>query len=355
MDEGSCLFARAYGDPTDVGRQIGAQLRQPIRDLLALLDLPDCFACDAHRERLSCMLGNLDRLAPHLIAEMEGVAEGAGLPCQTIFMLNCLVELTVLGCSVLGFADAAGGPLIAKTNDLAADQTPQYAVTVLDVPGRAQFLHLTWPGTVWGGPGVNEHGVGFGGASVSTGEWNGAGLPSNMVTRLVLEGAHDVDEALEILLETEFACHPFNLVLGDEDRLIGVERSVYKMATREPEHGAVWATNHFLTPDLSDLVACSPADLEESRARWDKLGRLAGESEHTVEGARGILRDHSDPAPICRHGEGEASITTSASVIVRPRARVVWVATGSPCEEELRPFQLQLSVRSEGGHVGLGA
>ncbi len=353
MDKVRAFFVKAYGDPAAVGRQVGEGLREPIHDLLTRLNLPARFSSDRHRERLQVLLGNIERLAPDLVAEMEGIAEGAGVAAETIFMLNCLVELDAQSCSVVGFADAPGGPLIAKTNDLGAGDTPTYAVCVVDVPGKAQVLHVTWPGTVWGGPGVNEYGVGYGGASVATGEWNAAGIPSNMVGRLVLDRTHNVREAIETLAEAEFVCHPFNWILGDESELVGVERSVYKTAIREPQDGAVWATNHFLTPDLAELLTASPEDLQNSRARYDRLGILAAETPHTREGAWQILRSHDEPGAICRHG-GDSAPATSAAMILRPRARVVWLATGRPCSAKLRPYQLQLPVRGGSGHLGIG-
>jgi isopenicillin-N N-acyltransferase-like protein len=353
MEQVEGFFVKAYGDPAAVGRQIGERLAEPITNLLARLCIPQRFSSEDHRERLASMLHNIERIAPHLVAEMEGIAAGADVPADDIFMLNCLVELACVQCSVFGFADAPGGPLIGKTDDLGPGETTTYAVCVEDVPGKAQILHVTWPGTVWGGPGVNERGVGFAAASVATGEWNEAGLPSNMVSRIMLENARDLDEAIETLMELPLACHPFNCVIADEERMVALERSVYKTAVRELEDGAVWATNHFLSPDLAELVTRPQEQMDDSRARYEKLSRRVNEKEHSVRGAQEILMDHTQPGAVCRHGEDHGMVTRAATII-RPRARVVWLALGRPCESKFRPYQLQLPVQGGSGHLIFG-
>lgn len=354
MHHQRALFAKAYGEHRAVGEHLGRALEGAIRGLLERMRIPQRFSSSDHGRYLDKLASNIQSLAPHLIEEMEGIAEGAGVETRSILMLNCLVELASMGCSVLGFADAPGGPLIAKTDDLNPGELETHAVLVIDVPGKAQLLNATWPGTVWGGMIVNEHGVGVAGASVGTGERNDEGIPANMVGRLVLEQAKDVDEVIELVTTVDFVCHPFNWVVADEERLVVVERSVYKTAVRRPEDGAVWATNHYLTPDLAELVTRPPEYMENSRQRYEKLGRLAREKPHTHEGAIEVLTDHSEPAPICRHGEDPTGMITCGAAIIRPRARVLWFAAGPPCENKLRPYQLQMPVVGGGGQVELG-
>ncbi len=344
-------FARAYGKPFEVGQQIGSALADEIRQLLQLHSIPDRFSSAEHKSYLERILNNIRQAAPELVEEMEGLAEGAQVPAEHIFMLNCLVELASHQCTVFAFADAAGGPLVGKTNDLNPNEISAYAVLVIDIPGQAQLLSATWPGTVWGTMCVNEHGVAIAGASVGTAERNDDGVPSNMAARIVLSQARSVDDVIDRLAEVEIICHPFNWIVADEKRALVVERSVYKMAVRQPEDGLLRATNHYLSADLAELVTRTPEQLENSRQRYEKIGHLAGQGEHNQEKALQILTDHTPPAPICRHGGDPDAAFTTAACILRPRARVMWFAAGQPCKNKLRPYQLQMPVVGGGGMV----
>jgi predicted choloylglycine hydrolase len=351
MAEGLALFAKAYGDPQEIGRKIGAVFAEVIRELVVEAGVPGRFEGPVYDERLRLMRANLERVAPELLAEIEGMAEAAGMPAEHLLKFNVLPEIKRAGCSLVGFADAAGGPLLAKTTDIPGPRDDRRVVVAVDVPGRANSLVLTVPGTVWGSSGVNEYGLGCANAAVESGEWRDEGIPSRCVSRLLLQRCRSLEEALEFLREVEFACSPLNILLADEERVVLVERSVFRMAVREPQDGAVYATNHWITPELAAVQANPEAHQVSSELRYAKLGRLVAEKSHTLEGAREILTDCTQPGAICQAGDDPSRLVTTAATIVRTRARVMWFAPGMPCQSTLRPFQLQLPVVEGGSRV----
>ncbi|MCX7599199.1 MAG: C45 family peptidase [Armatimonadetes bacterium] len=345
------LFAKAYGDHYEVGRQIGAAFRSVIAELVAGAGIPGKYEGPAYDERLALMRANFERLAPELLAEMEGLADGAGLPREHVLKFNVLPEIKRAGCSLIGFADAPGGPVLAKTTDIPAGRTDRRAMGVVDVPGKIQALMLTVPGTVWCSGGVNEFGLGCANAAVEPSEWRDDGIPSRCIPRLLLQRCRSFDEALDFLRAVRFNCAPFNLLVADEERVVCVERSVYKMAIREPADGVVFATNHYVTSELAELHSHPETEMRNSQQRYEKLTRLVGEKPHTLEGARAILEDCTKPGPICQTGDDPSRLVTTAASIFRPRARVAWFTPGMPCQSRLRPFQLQLPVVAGGSRV----
>lgn len=345
------LFAKAYGEHYEVGRQMGEAFASVITDLITQAGVPGKYEGPAYDDRLALMRANFERLAPGLLAEMEGIADGAGLPRDHVLKFNVLPEIKRAGCSLVGFADAPGGPVLAKTTDIPAGRTDRRAMVVVDIPGQVQALMLTVPGTVWCSGGVNEFGLGCANAAVETNEWRDDGIPSRCIPRLLLQSCRTFDEAIEFLRGAQFNCAPFNLLVADEDRVVCVERSVYKMAVREPVDGVVFATNHFVTADLAALHSHSEAEMTNSQQRYEKLARLVVEKPHTLEGARAILEDCSKPGAICQVGDDPSRLVTTAASIFRPRARVAWFAPGMPCQSKLRPFQLQLPVVAGGSRV----
>ncbi len=343
---GKVAFAHGYGEPVRVGREIGQQLAGPIREVLASLDIPARFDSEDKRAWLDKLMDNIAKEAPALVEEMDGIAQGAGVDREAIYVLNCIVELSRPACSLVGYAQAPGGPVVGKNVDLAPGE-PALAVTVVELGGGRQLLRAHWPGTVWG-DGVNERGLSIAAASVSTAEHRDDGIPTNMAVRLVLERAGNVDEAVEVVAELKIAAKGFNAVVADPDNALIVERSVNKMAVREPEDGVLCATNHFTNPDLAELMTATEAQLAESRDRLARLEELARAREGGREALQEILADHGPPA-ICRH---EGAVVTVAALVLRPRARVLWFAGGRPCEAPFRPFQLKLPATAGSGILG---
>ena len=333
-------FVHARGAPREMGRQIGEQLRDYIPPILEELKIPENYSKPAHHEQGRRLLGNMCRDAPHLAEEMEGIAEGSGIPFETILTYNSIAEMwRAEGCTDVGFADAPEGVVIGKTNDI-GEHNAHYHIPHLVKPERGdRMLFFTWPGTVWVNAGVNESGLGIASASVASTEMEPEGVISNSVYRLAIERARDVREGLRFLHEVRFMCHPFNVVIGDAaGGLAAVERAVFKMAVRRPEGGAVYAANHWEEAETAPLCTIPEPVLSNSKRRHENLRRLASTVPHTVEGMMSIIRDHNARGGVCQHGD--AGMHSSAGYVVVPGQRRIWFAYGRPCEVEFEAYEL---------------
>lgn len=327
-----------------IGRCIGEALKEAIANIvLKELKIPTSYMTPAHQQMLERLQRNLSKHAPNLLEEMQGIAEASGLSFRDILTYNCIAEMwRVKGnCTAIGFCDAPEGVLIGKTNDIGEGKEHYHVGHRFTFPNGFRALIFTWPGTVWGNAGVNEEGLGWGGASVPSEAFNEDGLPSNTLHRLVLERCRSVEEALNFYERAPFMCHPFNAVLGDgKGRLVAVERDVKVMAVHEPSDGALFVTNHWCAPYLEPFCTASPALMENSRHRYANLQRLVREIPHTLEGMKRILQDHSKPGAICQHGDDEAKMHTSVAYIVVPAERAILFAYGKPCSVPFERFVL---------------
>jgi len=323
-----------------MGRQIGEQLRDYIPPILDELKILENYSRPAHREQAQRLLRNMHRDAPHLVEEMEGIAEGSGIAFETILTYNSIAEMwRAEGCTDVGFADAPEGVVIGKTNDIGENKAHYHIPHLLTPRAGERLLFCTWPGTVWVNAGVNESGLGIASASVASKEMEPEGIISNSVYRLAIERARDLEQGLRFLREVRFMCHPFNVVLGDaHGGLAAVERTVFKMAVRRPESGGVFAANHWEEAETAPLCTIPEPVLSNSKRRHENLRRLVRTAPHTVEGMMAIVRDHNPSGGVCQHGD--AGMHSSAGYVVVPAQRRIWFAYGRPCEVEFERYEL---------------
>ena len=120
---------KARGTYHEVGIQIGKQCRPQIQSTLAYLreNVPGGFNWEQMLNHSKDYLTASRAIYPQYIDELEGLAEGAEVAFENIFVSMCeeLWEAPVLhGCTDLaarGRATLDGTTLIAHTNDLSAD------------------------------------------------------------------------------------------------------------------------------------------------------------------------------------------------------------------------------------------
>ena len=116
----------ARGTHREVGQQIGRQSRERLQGMFAELhkDLPKGITWSSMLEQSRLYLEPSRKVYPQYIEELEGIAEGAGIPFEDVFLLICeelWEDFTWRGCTDMaarGKATADGSTLIAHTNDL---------------------------------------------------------------------------------------------------------------------------------------------------------------------------------------------------------------------------------------------
>jgi isopenicillin-N N-acyltransferase-like protein len=233
--------------PHDRGYQHGAALQVPIktalrqfrawlRDVVGLAD-PEEMIHDFAAS--TPYLASVREGAPDLFEEMEGIAEGAGVDLNQLFVYQSSDELFLF--LVTSGALEAGTPGHGTTAGVygRADR-PNYVGHNNDMPtchgGLATVLHIKYPasdsedgareilqGTFAGQigqDGVNNRGVAVG-INALANLPAGDGLPASFHVRRILE-SDGVDDAIAYLKQARFA-QAMNYMIGDRDRVVSVE------------------------------------------------------------------------------------------------------------------------------------
>ncbi|NWF25537.1 penicillin acyltransferase [Streptomyces sp. PKU-EA00015] len=278
--------------------------------------------------------------APEPVEEMEGVAEGAGVPFWTIAALNARTEILA----------EAGAPRAGECSTLVRTGTRTTGGQCWDWHEElADAWHIQ---TVSGGTrnfaGITEHGIlakiGVNDAGVGVlfnilGHRDDAatGVPVHLVARHVLGTAGSFEEAVGILTGAPVSASTVMTVVT-ADRAASVETSPAGSAVITPDdRGWLVRTNHFLDPALATgelRGRRAPETYDRHRLLTARvLGRPGPDGPDDL--ARLLTAHRDDGAEVCCHApEGGALGTrwaTLATVAVDPAERRLQVHEGGPC------------------------
>lgn len=283
------------GPPYTRGYMHGRLLAGPIRELDAVLNqLMDAKGFHVPMLGKAMAVRKARRLEAQIpyryIAEMRGVADGAGVPYTDILLFNVFDDLLyVSGCSSLGLekGSAAGQWIHARNLDYLLHQLARYKIVVVQEEGFAPLTHgyvsVGFPGYIGVLTGMNDQGISLS-AHTSISADNAVGIPTGFLYRKIMEEASTLDQAVGILRAGPRTIGN-NLLLGSyrENRFLAAEVTARQCETRAPAGGVIAVTNHFQCAPLGELQRGPEQLLQGSRQR-DKtlrefqsgLGRPAG-------------------------------------------------------------------------------
>lgn len=335
------------------GRQKAPVIHQTVREGIPLLSRQwDLGEKDA-LARLDAFLPFFKAAAPHLLEEIQGIADGAGISFAHALYLNVRHDLkciqaaaghTGIGCTSF----AAGREATLSRSGLAGqnkDTTPValerlFLLRIRPDRGPA-ILGLVYPGEV--GPiGLNSAGVAVLGNALYPRQWP-LGCPHNLTRRILLEQSSL--DGCDRVLRAMGTFSPANVTLADrEGRAACFELMGARIGRIDEEGGLAVHANHVRHPELCDGENF-PDRVEQSVKRQDRLQDLLAKSAGrlTPQEAMEALKDHEHrPHSICRHQgpiNGVAFDTTFALVCDLKDA-VLHLAKGHPCQNAFEPYPL---------------
>ena len=198
------------------------------------------------------------------------------------------------------------------------------------------FISLAWAGMAGCVSGMNRDGV-----SITV---NGApshlpadsATPTCLVAREVLEHAHNLAEAIEIIRKRQVFVSAMFLVGSRADgKFIVVENTPEKTVVREPEQNAdsLVCANHYLTAELKD----DPINeiykrADTSRSRFDRMTELLRGETNRLDPAAcaAILRDRRLPGGALAGNGHRGSLNpliATHAVVMDLTAGIFWAAT----------------------------
>jgi isopenicillin-N N-acyltransferase-like protein len=341
------------GTPYEMGLAHGRALKSEIRELVDRwkADLVKTFAVspDTFIEnflRKTDFRPAIERWTPGLIDEVRGIADGAGLDFDTIYVFQLIDEVWAMDadlglskCTSIAAGPRKGAPgFVAQTLDIPVFYHGYQTVLRIKEKDGLETLVFTIPGVV-SANGLNNRSVGVCVNAVTQLAYSAKGLPVAFVIRGILR-QRSFEDAVRFLREIEPAA-PQNYMIGGPSEAAGFERSAGKMSPFVPFPGAefTYHTNHPIVnddfnPRFPESLRKSNMTLETYRAHCPRFNFLARRLKDNaaatdLKALETLFKDHAS-------GINNGQTYGCAIMILgdRPELRI---APGRPDEE---PFEV---------------
>jgi hypothetical protein len=337
------------GSPKEIGHAVGEELRDEIREHIALVARPrqeDWW--ERFLRRLPVINRTLDRYLPEERAEMEAMARAARLPVEEIYLANHL-HLWGNGldpadedeaCSNIVFAGGPDGPLLGKNNDgyyrtRTNPRKPTFVKRVRRENGIPAIV-VTTAGSLCTGDGMNGEGVAIGSSSVGSVFEQSDRFPAiRLWNYRCLLRARSATEFAEASARTQQRGKGFSMVCVDPSgTAISIEAPCPVTQIRRPDYPTgISCTNYYQLPQLAH------ADRRSAECRKNAVRRkeffdsvLAGDGPFDLNHIKSVMR-HKGEVSICCTEERDL-LHTHHSVIAAPATGALYVCDGPPCHGE---------------------
>lgn len=283
-------------------------------------------------DAIDAAVGYLERGFPQILDEIEGIARGAKVAFERVFLFNnrSIVSAGRNSCSHLAII-RDGKSAVGFNKDSRSDASAFFPAAVVPDGGYA-WVGYKHVGRVWG-YGINETGLCAAGTSANpvSRQNTAASLGLYFLGPVALGRCSSTQEAVSLALNIGEVSETGNVLFADEREAAVVEFGGPQRIVRRPHAGVIASTNFFASGKIPH--GDDAPYLEETRARYDNILALAA-AQPTVsaEGIRGILAHHREPGSICRHSEsGDRTVLSFAAL---PSERRLLISFGFPCSSE---------------------
>ena len=285
-------------------------------------------------DRLGALKAAAARAFPRHMREIEGIAAGAGLPLDEIFLWNCRGDLRDLdpalddtGCTTVLLPGETA--VIGHNEDGAADLAGLCFLCEVEPDEGPGFTAFCYPGMLPGHAfGVNRLGLVQTINNVRPHDL-AVGVPRHVISRAVLD-CRDLDQAVALLQRTDRASG-FHHALGQagDSRLLSVEAPASGCTVIEAQ-GPLAHANHLVADDYGGLAQdCPPSTL----ARQERAEALIAAGALTAGDPYAVLYDRANAdLPILRRGDeaGSDGYTLASAVFKIAADAVEWTVSHGP-------------------------
>ncbi|KAI1492213.1 acyl-coenzyme A:6-aminopenicillanic acid acyl-transferase-domain-containing protein [Biscogniauxia mediterranea] len=346
------------GTPYEIGLAHGTQARSQIASSIrfyASLFRKSCAMpwADVVREA-GRYVAPLERLAPRHLAEVRGIAAGAGVPFLDVLALNVRTEIAFGlftsstvdpppsdGCTSLGWLADDGTSFLGQNWDWQVEQAPNLlvcrVVSQQQQPGTGSIpdLVMVTEAGIVGKIGFNARGVGCCLNALRCRGVDRSRLPVHFALRAVLES--ESRAAAVAAVRAAGVAGSAHILVGDATGAVGLEcTSRWVKELRMDERGRVCHSNHLLLLDnKADVDVDEPPWLADSPARLARMRELtAAARPASLESVFEVFKDTEGyPASINRKQvEGKSMIETLFTIVMDLTSRRAQVTFGRPTE-----------------------
>ena len=336
----------ARGTYREVGQQIGEKAKTQIGSMLSHLqeDLPQGVSWGDMLVGSRLYFEQSRITYPQYIEELVGIAEGAGVPFEDVFLAMCeeLWEDAAWqrGCTDMaarGPATRDGSTLIAHTNDLMPESRENLVILKVQSGDEPEFLGVS-SGAVGISAGFNAAGISLTGNQLDQNDIK-PGVPRLLVVRAIL-GSQYLSEAMEHCLLPVRASSYNNVIADVNGEVYSMEGSATDCVPIYIEGDILAHSNHYLSPSMRKFEA-ETGGLGNSVYRYNRAMRLLRENfgQLTPMLFQRLLADHAGyPTSICKHG---LESITVFSIIIQVEQLRAWIGVGNPCQTTFYEYQLE--------------
>lgn len=332
------------GSHREVGRQIGIKCQDKIQKTLAGLrgSLPG-ITWERMLAQSQRYLEFSHAVYPQYVDELNGIAEGAGIPFEEVFLSMCeelWESVTWRGCTDMaarGRATQDGSTLIAHTNDLLPRSEEHLVILKVQAGDEPEFLGIS-SGGIAISAGFNAAGISLTGNQLDNNDIR-SGVPRLLVVRATLASRH-LSEAMDHCLLPQRASSYNNVLADTNGEVYCMEGSATDCEPIYIEDNILAHTNHYVSPAMRDFEA-DRNSISNSVLRYNRAMRLLRENygELTPELFQKLLCDHAGhPTSICKH---DAETVTIFSIVIQLEQLRAWIGPGRACETEYVEYQLE--------------
>ena len=340
------------GTPTQIGETHGESLRELIREhadrhLQWILTNSSIALTEARLEEMwAPYVAANESVAPELVEEMRGIARGANVPFERIFLLNSLLDVGNLrwlecvkgtvACTSFAVPEESdtGRPLLGQTYDLDAFRRQFNALLrIRPAKGPAQLVY-TLAGIV-GAAGLNEEGIGININNLSANDCAAGKLHAVVVRQALAAG--NLADALTAATVGPRAGGSHYLISDDTGTVVSVETSRSRFALAYADGRPFGHTNHYLSDWMQPKAVIRPSSIGSSIARYAALRRFLQKEPLNRAAIKEITQSHTSyPRSICAHASPEvgkgAGAGTIAAMVQSLSERTMEFCDGCPCE-----------------------
>ena len=346
------------GKPYDMGKTHGFTLAKEIKANLKLYFMMFRGLCGLEPQQCLTYAGRfldvIQKDAPFLLEEMEGIAHGAKVSLTEILFLNARSELMSMGparvdmkgeCTAIGLTGdrtSSGKPVLAQNWDWHECVLQTSAIFRIEPEQQPKAVFLAEAGQV-AKIGVNENGVGVL-LNILIIEGMNYALPVHVLLRLVL-GTEDTAEAVTLVQNARRAGASHFLIGDKSGNIRGLELTPQAVKEIVPSRGVIIHTNHYCDADLAKKDVGRQL-MTDSFARLDRADALISKRKlWDAQSLAEIFANHDDaPGSICRHARAEDEEylrnDTVASFMIDLAASKMRVSFGQPCQAPYREVVL---------------
>jgi len=326
----------------NIGRAAGELIRKGQEKRKKWVDKLLRFSNDDPAKRIDPFKKALEKEMPHVLDELVGIAEGAGVPFERIFAMFTNPELSALMKSPTHDDDCttaainAGGKLwVGHNEDGSCGYRDLIYLLRISWPSGIKSLCLAYPGYLPGnGPSVNSAGM------VQTVNYIGAkaikpGIPRYAIDRAIME-ARNMDEAVAMATRPGRAYSQHHLLISSaEHKMVSVETSPDRHSVMEVK-GVFTHANQYVHPKMTSvpefaIYTGSSFPRQKAAEKWAR--KIEDPANVDAEKILEVLSGHENyPLSICRHPYPKVSGCTLGAAILEATGREIRVFDKEPCK-----------------------